>query len=100
MTFIPDHDYGTTSNKIVSLMAVVWDQDSSKNYTLKAFQRTDTDSSAFLVNLGRAFLTDVTFIVGNNYKMSCLSRTDIGVDELFGSIVTPNTAASLLNKTG
>lgn len=65
-TVTPGHSYGTLSNLIISLTAVVWDPNSN-SYTLKTFQRSDTHSKAFLVHLGRAFLTEVTLMVGPNY---------------------------------
>lgn len=76
------YTYGSMSNSITKFEAVVWDEDAQK-YTVKTFTRTDPDSSAFLVHLGRAIITEVTLLVGNNYNMRCISRVDIPGSELF-----------------
>jgi FAD/FMN-containing dehydrogenase len=99
----PGHSFGTLSNLIMSLTAVVWDS-KSKSYILKTFQRFELEAKAFLVHLGRAFLTEVTLMVGVNYNLRCISRTDISIDELFADPATVNsstqTFASFLDQTG
>src|SRR5262249_55652262 len=47
----PGHSYGTLSNLIISLTAVVWNS-TSNSYVLKTFERSDLDAKAFLVHLG------------------------------------------------
>jgi FAD/FMN-containing dehydrogenase len=54
------HTYGSVSNLVTALTAVVWDSGSS-SYVLKTFQHSDPDIGAFLVNLGRAFVTEALF---------------------------------------
>lgn len=78
----PGYSYGTISNLVISLTAVVW-QPAIKAYGLKTFKRSEADTKAFLVNLGRTFITEVTLMVGPNYNLRCVSRTDISNDELF-----------------
>ena len=51
--------YGSLSNLILSLTAVVWSS-SAGQYVLKTFQRPNPDIRAFLAHLGRAFITSVT----------------------------------------
>lgn len=80
----PGYSYGTMSDLVISLTAVVWDR-ATKSYVLKTFKRSDTDIAAFLVNLGRTFITDVTFIVGPNYNLRCQSFMDIPSSELFAA---------------
>lgn len=95
--------YGTLSNLIISLTAVVWDS-ALETYVLKTFLRSDADCKAFLIHLGRAFITEVTLLVGPNYNLRCLSRTDITGTELFSdpAAAKPNsqTFASLLKQSG
>ncbi|KAJ6648414.1 D-arabinono-1,4-lactone oxidase [Pseudolycoriella hygida] len=78
----PGFSYGTMSNLVISLTAVVWSPQEN-SYVLKTFDRTDPDTKAFLVNLGRTFITEVTLMVGPNYNLRCESRADILSDELF-----------------
>ena len=60
---------GCLSNMIVSFKAVTTDPNNSKSkvYTIREFQRTDADAPAFLVHLGRAFITEVTLAAVPNY---------------------------------
>ena len=48
--------YGSLSNLILSLTAVVWSS-AAGQYVLQTFQRDDPDIRAFLAHLGRAFVT-------------------------------------------
>lgn len=99
----PGQAYGTLSNLIISLTAVVWDS-SSKTFVLKTFKRSDADAKAFLVHFGRAFITKVTLMVGDNYNLRCVSRTNIPASELFADPKTATsltrTFASFLDQTG
>jgi hypothetical protein len=56
---LPGQTYGSLSNLILSLTAVVWNSAQSQ-YVLKTFQRSDPDIRPFLAHLGRAFITQVT----------------------------------------
>ena len=62
--------FGSVSNSVVSLKAVVWDQARSK-YELKEFTRDNAESSAFLVHVGRAFISEVTLQVPRNRRLRC-----------------------------
>jgi hypothetical protein len=57
---------GCLSNLISEFTAVV---DTGGGYALKKFKRTDPGATAFLVHLGRAFLTEVTLAVVPNYYL-------------------------------
>jgi hypothetical protein len=98
--------YGSMSNRILAVTAVVTDPLSADptSYQLKTFQRGDHETTAFLTQLGRAFITDVTFQVIENYNMRCLSITDIDKSVLFkaptGSVPPPNSCAEYLNQSG
>lgn len=60
---------GCLSNLIVGFTAVVSDPASPDTYTLKSFSRSDPDASAFLVHLGRSFITDVTLTAIPNFNL-------------------------------
>ncbi|GAA2800887.1 cholesterol oxidase substrate-binding domain-containing protein [Kitasatospora paracochleata] len=79
---VPGHGYGTLSNQVTSLTAVVWDEPGGR-YRLRTFDRAEADSAAFLVHLGRAFLTEVEIRVGADRPLRCRSLLDIPADELF-----------------
>lgn len=88
---------------MISLTAVVWDE-TRQAYRLKTFKRSETETKAFLVHLGRTFITEVTLMVGPNYNLRCVSRTDIPSDELFADPATANadsrTFSRFLDKSG
>ncbi|MFI9359645.1 cholesterol oxidase substrate-binding domain-containing protein [Kitasatospora sp. NPDC053057] len=79
----PDgHGYGSVSNQVVRLTAVVLDPATGR-YTLRTFDRAEADSAAFLVHLGRAFLTEVVLRAGADRPLRCVSRLDIPASDLF-----------------
>jgi FAD/FMN-containing dehydrogenase len=82
--------YGSLSNLILSLTAVVWSAAQSQ-YVLKTFQRSDPDIRAFLAHLGRAFVTQVTLQVAASQNLRCQSWVDISAATLFAP---PATAGS------
>lgn len=99
----PGFSYGTISNLVIRLTAVVWDP-VEEAYVLKTFRRSETDTKAFLVHLGRTFITEVTLMAGPNYNLRCQSRADILSDELFADPanvkVNSRTFAHFLDQTG
>ncbi len=78
------HTYGSLSNLVRSLTAVVWDSGSSQ-YVLRSFQRTEAACKALLVHVGRAFITEVTLQVGVNQRLRCQSWFNIPATELFAA---------------
>lgn len=74
--------YGTVSNTVVELTAVVWDS-SARTYRLRTLRRSDPDIAALLVNLGRAFITEVVLQTVPAYMLRCRSTTAIHRRELF-----------------
>src|SRR5207245_3135495 len=74
--------YGTLSNSILSLTAVVWDS-TQNTYALRTFQRSDPAISPLLSHLGRAFITEVTLQVGPVQRMRCQSWYDRQVTDVF-----------------
>jgi hypothetical protein len=63
---------------------VVWDA-AQNAYALRTFARSDAPAAAFLVHVGRAFLTEVTLRVGANYRLRCRSYVHIPATELFAA---------------
>ncbi len=74
--------YGSLSNLILSLTAVVWSS-AQGQYVLKTFQRDDPDIRGFLAHLGRAFVTRVTLQVAASQNLRCQSWVDISAADLF-----------------
>ena len=74
--------FGTLSNSIMALTAVVWNSDKG-TYELKTFQRNDPDIAPYLTSLGRTLILDVTMQAPANKKLRCESILDVHIDELF-----------------
>eukprot|EP00672_Neobodo_designis_P016215 CAMPEP_0174843700 /NCGR_PEP_ID=MMETSP1114-20130205/10686_1 /TAXON_ID=312471 /ORGANISM="Neobodo designis, Strain CCAP 1951/1" /LENGTH=819 /DNA_ID=CAMNT_0016077927 /DNA_START=41 /DNA_END=2500 /DNA_ORIENTATION=- len=77
--------YGSYSNRVVALNAVVWD-DKIQKYVCKEFLRNTNggkDIAPFLTSVGRAFLTQATLQVEPNYYMRCRSFMGIGWETMF-----------------
>ncbi len=81
-TMLSGQTYGSLSNLILSLTAVVWDS-SAGQYVLTTFQRSDPDIRAFLAHLGRAFITSVTLQLAASQNLQCQSWVDISAADLF-----------------
>ena len=95
------HTYGSLSNLVVALTAVVWNQ-ATAQFQLATFDRTQPECAALLTHLGRSFVTEVTLRVGANQNLRCLSLVDIPAAELFaapGSGAT-RTLASFVEQSG
>jgi FAD/FMN-containing dehydrogenase len=72
--------FGSLSNAILALTAVVWD---GGRYRLRTFRRDDPEIGPLLAHLGRAFVTEVTLQAGPEVPLRCRSFFDIPADELF-----------------
>lgn len=94
------HTYGSLSNIVTSLTAVVWSS-AQNQYVLRTFSRADPDIKAFLTSLGRAFITSATLQAGANYRLRCQSWYNIPTAELFGPPGTSGrTFSSYVNSAG
>jgi len=94
------HTYGSLSNIVTSLTAVVWNA-AQNQYVLKTFSRADADIKAFLTSLGRTFITSATLQVGPNYRLRCQTWYNIPTNELFGPAGTSGrTFSSYVNSAG
>lgn len=74
--------YGSVSNLVISLTALVYD-DKTKQYAPKKFYRNEPEISAFLVNLGKALILSVELQTSKNNYLRCQSITSIHYKELF-----------------
>ncbi len=83
-TMLPGHTYGSLSNLILSLTAVVWSS-SEGQYVLQTFERSDPAIQPLLTHLGRTFITEVTLQVGANTRLRCQSFVDVAASALFGA---------------
>lgn len=92
--------YGSLSNLVTELTAVVWDS-AANQYVLRTFSRSDPESKAFLAHVGRAFLTEVVLQVGANQRLRCQSWFDIPWTEMFAAPGSSGrTFASYVNSAG
>lgn len=99
-TRAPGQTYGSLSNRILSLTAVVWDQD-SRQYLLRTFQRGDDDIRPLLTHLGRSLVSEVTLQAGANQRLRCQSLLNIPAAEMFGPAgSTGRTLASFVDSAG
>lgn len=97
---LPGHTYGSLSNLVLSLTAVVWDG-ASGAYVLRTYDRDEADGAALLTHLGRSLVTEVVLRVGSNTNLRCVSRTDIPAGELFAAPGTAGrTFESFLDSAG
>jgi FAD/FMN-containing dehydrogenase len=96
----PGTSYGSLSNLVLSLTAVVWD-DQVGRFVVRTFDRADRPIAALLAHLGRAFVTEVTLQVGRNANLRCQSFVDIPATELFAAPGVPaRTFSSFLDSAG
>ncbi|MET9972143.1 FAD-binding protein, partial [Streptomyces sp. NPDC006356] len=94
------HTYGSLSNLVLSLTAVVWDEGSGA-YVLRTYDRDEAECAALLTHLGRALVTEVVLRVGANSNLRCVSRTDIPAAELFAAPGTEGrNLAGFLDRAG
>ncbi len=98
--------YGSMSNRILELTAIVTDPVAdAAGYVVRTFRRGEPDTKAFLTQLGRALIVDATLQVIPDYPLRCQSFMDIGWQTLFaapdeGGGAPPKSLADFLNRTG
>ncbi|MER6347197.1 cholesterol oxidase substrate-binding domain-containing protein [Streptomyces sp. NPDC001595] len=96
----PGHTFGSLSNLVLSLTAIVWDE-ARGAYVPRTFRRDEADCAALLAHLGRALVTEVVLRVGADTSLRCVSRTDIPAGELFAAPGSRGrTLASFLDRSG
>ena len=79
---VPGQTFGSVSNLVTELTAIVWDAD-QQAYVTRDFYRSAPEAAALLVHLGRALIVSATLRIGANQRLRCVSRTDVTADTLF-----------------
>ncbi len=97
----PVHRFGSMSDLVESLTAVVWDP-ARRAYTLQTFDRSDGRCRALLVHLGRALVAEATLRIGGDAYLRCESRCDIPADEVFAAPARagPGSFAATVERCG
>ncbi|KAF4407502.1 cholesterol oxidase substrate-binding domain-containing protein [Streptomyces lycii] len=101
----PGHTYGSLSNLILSLTAVVWDADRGE-YVLRTYHRgVDEECEALAAHVGRSLVVEVVLQAGEETPMRCLSRVDVTAGELFAApgselAARGNTFADFVDESG
>ncbi len=97
----PGHSWGTLSNLVLALTAVVWDE-ALGEYVLKTFARDNPAIGPLLTCVARVFITQVVLQLGPNLKMRCISRTDLALADILAApaIQTENSFAHLIDQYG
>jgi FAD/FMN-containing dehydrogenase len=94
------HTYGSISNLVQQVTAVVWDSASS-SYVLRTYDRSAPEAGALMAHVGRAFVTEVVLQAGPNQRLRCQSWFDIPATELFAPAGSGGkTFESFLNSAG
>ncbi|MFI9152307.1 cholesterol oxidase substrate-binding domain-containing protein [Streptomyces sp. NPDC053367] len=98
----PGHGYGSLSNLVTELTAVVWDTGAGR-YVLRTVGRAEPDCDALLTHLGRSLVTEAVLRVGTDHNLRCQSFVDIPATELFaapGAAAGARTLAGFVDRTG
>ncbi len=96
----PGQSFGTLSNLIVSITAVVWDAGSG-SYQLRTVPRSHPHCKALMTHLGRSFVTEVVLRVGANSNLRCQSFMHIPASEMFAAPGSGGrTIASFVEQAG
>lgn len=98
----PGHGYGSLSNLVTELTAVVWDGGTGR-YVLRTVGRAEADCDALLTHLGRSLVTEAVLRVGADVNLRCRSFLDIPATELFAAPGAPagtRTLAGFVDGTG
>lgn len=94
------HTYGSVSNLVQEITAVVWDTATSA-YVLRTFARGHADAGALMAHVGRAFVTEVVLQTGVNQRLRCQSWFNIPATEMFAPAGSSGrTVQSYLNSAG
>ncbi|WP_460406201.1 cholesterol oxidase substrate-binding domain-containing protein [Actinophytocola sediminis] len=96
----PGESFGTVSNSVLELTAVVWDRGTDR-YVLRTFRRSDPEAAALTVNLGRSLIVETTLQVAADHRIRCQSFDTIPASTLFAhpESAGESSFAALLGKT-
>nr|MDT0252861.1 cholesterol oxidase substrate-binding domain-containing protein [Endozoicomonas sp.] len=97
----PKYAFGSLSNAVLSIRAIVWDP-ASGSYQVRTFDRGDEDTDVVLTHLGHLMVTGVTLQVVPNFHLRCRSFTNISWKKLFHNDPQDNpfTVQRLLERHG
>lgn len=95
---LPGQSFGSLSNLVVELTAVVWDA-SRQRYVVRRFSRGDPAIAPLLTGLGRIFVVEAVLQAAPDRELRCVSRVDIPAEEVFGA-TGARTLASFLADGG
>ncbi len=100
-TAISGKSYGSVSNQVLSLTAVVWNP-ATNQYVLRTFSRSDPGIKPLLVHVGRAFVTDVTLQAGTDVNLQCVSSWTVPQSTLFAAPASAGSQSfqSLVHSSG
>jgi FAD/FMN-containing dehydrogenase len=93
------HTYGSVSNLVQQITAVVWNPATSA-YVLRTFNRADPEAGALMAHVGRSFVTEVVLQAGANQRLRCQSWFDVPATELFANSTSGRTFTSYLSSAG
>lgn len=96
---LPGGTYGSLSNLVLEVTAVVWD---GRDYSLRTFRRDDRAIEPLLAHLGRAFVVEAVLQVAPDVNLRCESFTDVPAAELFAdpSVAGERSFAAYLERAG
>lgn len=93
--------YGTLSNAIMSMRALIYDPYYYKGHVSREISRSQYEAGVLTAHLGRSLITDFTLRVGRQPKLRCVSYTNIPGAELLGNPTTgARTLDSFLRQAG
>ncbi|WP_227106810.1 cholesterol oxidase substrate-binding domain-containing protein [Chromobacterium rhizoryzae] len=92
--------YGSISNLVLSLTAVVYDK-ASGAYALRKFARNDPQIAPLLAHVGRSLIVEATLQAAPNQRLRCQSWFNIPYGEMFAAAGSGGrTFASYLDSAG
>lgn len=97
----PGATYGSMSNTVVELTAVVWDDDED-SFVIRTFHRSDPEIAPLLVSLGRTFVVEVVLQTVPNYNLRCRNSTWTSYRDLFAAPddAGPSSLSALVQRHG
>lgn len=88
----PGQTFGSLSNRIVSLTAVVWSP-RRRRYVERTYPRAHPACAALATNLGRGFVTAAELRAGADVNLRCVSDLTIPWTEMFADPATAGPGA-------
>ena len=103
-TEVPGTVYGTMTNSVLSLKAVVWD---GETFAVREFTRSNPEDALVFIAVGRMLVVEYTVRAVDDYNMRVVSTTDIPASIIFatpkgppGSPPPANSFADIVDRYG